>query len=230
MIFNFVAAVLLLASVAQSLIINTPANGAVVAVGSPFNLSISNDTAEDATTANVVFTAQNGITYTVAVTGIPTAGEGSTTQSVTLPATFNSGLASVVATATDGTAAAATNFIQVNNPVVPVVPTPFNPYIFPCYRPYNPCYNPCRKPVCNVPRPRCRIRGSSPQDQSNIVFSGFSIYMNDNGEQVEQFEQALEMTPEQLLQEQANAQLQQEMQAQFEQQVMEHMEQQAIEA
>jgi flagellar biosynthesis GTPase FlhF len=208
---------LLLASVAQALIISSPLSGSQIVKGTAFTLLVDLAGGESATQATVFF--DNGATvYPVSVII-------STPRSVVLPSTLT-GAITLTAVATVGSGATVTSTIVVSapcpypNPYYPCYNPCFNPCIprNPCYNPRpicniprNPCYNPrpvCKlpKPVCNIPRPRqnrCRIRAVESASESNdsfettdpqVLYSGFSIYLADDAqkEALQQYEAELE--------------------------------------
>lgn len=146
-------------------------------------------TTGDSTLANVVFTGTGGATYALTSVAI-----GSTV--VTLPSTIY-GTVTILATATNGATSSGTGTgtMTVNTPYVPPYYPCYNPCYNPCYRPSNRCYNPCYRPSnrCNIPRPRdsrCRIRmmeEQPEQEESNILFSGFTIFPEESMDGAEQF-------------------------------------------
>ena len=223
---NIVAALLIFVSVINALSITLPTPGSAQQAGTAVQFLIVNGLNEEVPSVTLTLIGANNVVQTII--GLPVG----TLQPVVLNANL---IGNTIIRAVDpiGAAVTATSNIYVyrNNPI------PY-PIYNPCYNPYwnTGCYNPCKiprnncyRPVCNVPRPRCRIRATDASEstdavefiqaesQPEILYSGFAVFVSRNFDEQEQEEQVQEVQQ----QEQQEQQQQQEEQEQQQEQQQE---------
>ena len=244
---NLAAAFVIFASAINALVILTPVADSRHKAGSSMVLTVNNGPNEAAVSSTVVLNSANGRSQVF--TNVPVGVSILVNLNLlldgpsTLIATDNSGIA--LPASTNIVVYRINPINPCYNPCFNPCYNPcYNPYLrneyyvprAPCNIPRIPCNiprTPCNIPRnrCNVPRPRCRIRAEDASESSDamefvqsesqpqILYSGFTVYVAQNADNAEQFEEAQQQQElQQQIQQQVQQQIQQQEQVSVEQQ------------